>query len=95
FMAVGFGLSVMLGGVALADEAEDRAALAAALASVNEDDGGEQVRVPTRGSGFFGNGFYITTDRAGSTVGGERFGERTQTQPTAPREAEGIRILNR
>lgn len=75
------------------DAADERTALAAALAEVNEDR--PTVTAPIARSGFFGTGFHVDTTRAGSTVGGERFGERAINQPTAPRNPTGQRILSR
>ncbi|MEL6482593.1 MAG: hypothetical protein AAFU72_06105 [Pseudomonadota bacterium] len=66
--------------------------LARALASVNNDGPQQSVR-QDRGSGFFGRGFYITTDRAGTGFGADRVGGRENLDPQ--RRALGETILRR
>ncbi|MEL6196257.1 MAG: hypothetical protein AAFT19_00285 [Pseudomonadota bacterium] len=78
---------------AAADDASERAALRSALDEVNSDRSSGPA-VPTR-DGFFGTGFYISTERAGQSVGGERFGERRAPLSTSPRPQDGQRLLSR
>ncbi|MEM6942417.1 MAG: hypothetical protein AAF565_01550 [Pseudomonadota bacterium] len=67
-------------------------ALARALASVN-DDGPETLPARPRGDGFFGRGFFITTDRVGDGFAGGRVGGREDIAPR--RQAKGQTILRR
>ena len=73
--------------------AAERAALAAALAQVNEENEPRAALPSARGAGFFGRGFYVTTDTAGAAVGAQRFGLREGE--TTGRPAIGERLLTR
>ncbi|MEM6489910.1 MAG: hypothetical protein AAF677_16835 [Pseudomonadota bacterium] len=79
---------------ALAQEAEDpdRAALAAALAEVNEPNDRPSLLSP-RGNGFFGSGFTVSTDSAFTGVGGARFGLRDSD--VNKRRVQGVRLYTR
>ncbi|MGF1551824.1 MAG: hypothetical protein ACFBWO_04885 [Paracoccaceae bacterium] len=79
-----------------ADERADREALARALASVNEPDTPAPA-LPRRGDGFFGEGFYIATDRVATGVGAERFGGRETplARTRTSDDAVGVRLFSR
>ncbi|MEM7498731.1 MAG: hypothetical protein AAF371_12150 [Pseudomonadota bacterium] len=90
--------AALAGTPALAQDGTERSAssgnpeLARALASVNND--GPEVSVrQDRGAGFFGRGFYITTDRAGTGTGATRVGGRENLEPR--KGALGETILRR
>ncbi|MEL7139511.1 MAG: hypothetical protein AAFR84_03530 [Pseudomonadota bacterium] len=84
----------LLGAPAFAQDASTSSnpELARALASVNND-GPQQSLRRDRGDGFFGRGFFITTDRAGTGFAAGRVGGRENLDPQ--RRALGETILRR
>ncbi|MEL6267492.1 MAG: hypothetical protein AAFR52_17905 [Pseudomonadota bacterium] len=72
-----------------AEQAPINPALARALASVNEGDE-DQPRARAADPGFFGRGFFVTTDTVAPEVGGDRFGFRREG-----REGNGRRLYSR